>query len=526
MDQQTPPRARTSGVLVHPTALPGSPVCGSFGEPSRRWLHLLAEHGIGVWQLLPLAPPDHTGSPYSSPSCFALNPWFLDADDLCNEGFITSEAAASLPGAVAPPESAEGLDFDLATRRSHALAAALLAAWPDQDNTRHEAFQQWCQEQRWLDDHVFFVVLHQQYGDAWWTWPNDLARHRPGPLRQWAGDHADALLQERLVQWHLDRQWQAIRQLASDLGVLLFGDVPFYVSADSADVWSHRSLFTIEADGRLVTQSGVPPDYFSETGQLWGSPVYRWGRHRLTRFRWWRHRIGRQLALVDLLRLDHFRALAGFWAVPGSDQTAENGRWEPSPGRSLLHKLRQDCGGALPLIAEDLGVITPDVEALRDDFALPGMKVLQFAFDGIPENPYLPENIVGTRWVVYTGTHDNPTTLGWWQNLDHDSRSRILARDRRGEDAPAWTLFDMAFATSAGLVVAPLQDLLHLDDQARFNTPGTNTGNWIWRLPSFDAHLTGALKGYGERGAVWGRTLAGSAGLRGTAGSGESASMR
>ena len=217
------------------------------------------------------------------------------------------------------------------------------------------------------------------------------------------------------------------------------------------------------------------------------------------------------------VRLDHFRAMAGYWAVPGSDQTAEHGRWEPSPGRSLLRKLRQDCGGTLPLIAEDLGVITPDVEALRDNFELPGMKVLQFAFDGIPENPYLPENIVGTRWVVYTGTHDNPTTLGWWHDLDQESRDRVVARDCRSGDSPAWTLFDMAFATSAGLVVAPLQDLLHLDDAARFNTPGTNTGNWIWRLGAFDDALEGGLKGYGERGAVWGRSRAGAAGLRGSA---------
>ncbi len=513
MDQQSSPRPRTTGVLLHPTALPGSPVCGSFGEPSRRWLHLLAESGIGVWQLLPLAPPDHTGSPYSSPSCYALNPWFLDAADLCAEGYISSEAMASLPGANAPLDGVGALDFELATERSQALTAALLRAWPEQDSSRVDAFDQWCATQPWLEDHVRFVVLHQQHGDAWWTWPSSLAQHHSGALQQWAAEHAEQLLEERLLQWHLDRQWQAIHALAKDLGIQLFGDVPFYVSSDSADVWSHRHLFTVEADGRLTTQSGVPPDYFSETGQLWGSPVYRWGRHRLSRFRWWRQRIGRQLQLVDLLRLDHFRALAGYWAVPGGDSTAQNGSWEPSPGRSLLTKLRQDCGGNLPLIAEDLGVITPDVEALRDDFDLPGMKVLQFAFDGQQENPYLPENIDGTRWVVYTGTHDNPTTLGWWRQLDDGSRHRILTRSSTAEDAPAWALFDMAFATPAQLVVAPLQDLLHLDDHARFNTPGTNEGNWMWRLPHTDQALFGALKGYGERGAVWGRSLAGAAGL-------------
>jgi 4-alpha-glucanotransferase len=241
--------------------------------------------------------------------------------------------------------------------------------------------------------------------------------------------------------------------------------------------------------------------------------VYRWNRHRLSRFRWWRRRIARQRQLADLLRLDHFRALAAYWAVPGQDTTAQNGCWQPSPGRALLGRLQADGGGALPLIAEDLGVITPDVEALRDGFQLPGMKVLQFAFDGETHNPYLPENIEGNRWVVYTGTHDNPTTLGWWQRLDEDSRNRVARRVNGELQAPAWHLFDMAFSTTAALVMAPLQDLLHLDDRARFNTPGTCEGNWSWRLASFDASLDGALRGYGERGSVWGRSLAGASGL-------------
>ena len=513
MVHSAPPQPRSSGVLIHPTALPGSPVCGTFGDPSRRWINLLADHNIGVWQMLPLAPPDTTGSPYSSPSCFALNPWFLDAEDLRRDGFISQEACNTLPGADGPAGSVDHLDFDLAQRRSSALADALLEAWPQQSQSSRDAFETWCSSQDWLDDHARFSVLHAQHQGPWWSWPGELARHNSSALNSWSEDHPDDLLRIKLLQWHLDRQWQAIRELARDRGVLLFGDLPFYVSADSADVWSHRNLFTIKENGELSTQSGVPPDYFSETGQLWGSPVYRWGRHRLTRFRWWRKRIARQRELADLLRLDHFRALAAYWAVPGGDKTAENGRWQPSPGNSLLSKLRHDGGGFLPLIAEDLGVITPDVEALRDGFQLPGMKVLQFAFDGLADNPYLPENIEGRRWVVYTGTHDNPTTLGWWRALDQDSRNRINARVRGEVEAPAWHLFDMAFATPAELVVAPLQDLLHLDDAARFNTPGTSNGNWSWRQPSFDGDLEGALKGYGERGSVWGRSRDGASAL-------------
>ena len=513
MDQTTAPRPRSTGVLLHPTALPGSPVCGSFGGPSRRWINLLADHNIGIWQLLPLAPPDPTGSPYSSPSCFALNPWMLDAADLAAEGFISDDDLAGLPGADAPTDGVGRLDFDLADQRSAALATALLRSWPNQGKERQEAFSSWCDAQSWLEDHACYSVLHAEHAGPWWTWPAALAAHQETALKRWSHDHSDAVLQVKLVQWLLDRQWTAIRALARERGVLLFGDLPFYVSADSADVWSHRPLFTIKENGELTTQSGVPPDYFSETGQLWGSPVYRWGRHRLTRFRWWRSRISRQRQLADLLRLDHFRALAAYWAVPGGDSTAQNGSWQPSPGRSLLAKLRHDAGGSLPLIAEDLGVITPDVEALRDDFRLPGMKVLQFAFDGLQDNPYLPENVEGSRWVVYTGTHDNPTTLGWWNALDDASKERITTRVNGPFEAPAWHLFDMAFATTAALVVAPLQDLLHLDDRARFNTPGTSEGNWSWRLPSFDAELEGALKGYGERGAVWGRSVEGAGAL-------------
>ena len=505
--------ARSTGVLLHPSALPGSPVCGSFGEPSRRWIHLLTNNNIGVWQILPLAPPDGTGSPYNSPSCFALNPWFLDADDLRRDGFITDEDFQKLPGSEEPTQGVGDLNVEMAQRRSDGIADALFNGWTKQSKERHQQFDNWCRQQSWLEDHARFTVLHDHYQKAWWNWPEKLARHNSKELRNWSARHKDKLLRNKLQQWQLNQQWEAIRELAKSKGILIFGDLPFYVSTDSVDVWSHRNLFTVKEDGNLTTQSGVPPDYFSETGQLWGSPVYRWGQHRLTRFQWWRRRFARQRKLADLLRLDHFRALAAYWAVPGKDKTAENGQWQSSPGRSLLNKLKQDGKGVLPLVAEDLGVITPDVEALRDDYQLAGMKVMQFAFDGMNENPYLPENIIGQNWVVYTGTHDNSTTLGWWNTLDEKSRNRIAARINGEVNAPAWHVLDMAFATTAKLVVAPLQDLLHLDNEARFNTPGTSEGNWRWRQKSFDNRLEGALKGYGERGSIWGRTKQGATAL-------------
>ena len=350
------------------------------------------------------------------------------------------------------------------------------------------------------------MVLREQHeGLPWWKWPRELAVHDQNALGEWREAHQNRLLEQELLQWHLSRQWMRLRKLANELSVEILGDLPFYVARDSADVWSHRSLFSIAADGRLREQSGVPPDYFSETGQLWGTPVYRWSRHRSTGFRWWRDRLRRQWQLSDRLRLDHFRALASYWSVPGGDTTAMNGAWRRSPGRELLSCLRRDAGGLLPLVAEDLGVITPDVERLRDRFRLPGMKVLQFAFDGNPRNPYLPSNIHGTGWVVYPGTHDNPTSLGWWQRLDDDSRARFARCLNCPVEAPGWQLLELGLSSSAQLVVAPLQDLLHLDDAARFNTPGTVGGNWNWRLPVFDDSVAGALQGYGLRAEVWSR---------------------
>jgi len=262
----------------------------------------------------------------------------------------------------------------------------------------------------------------------------------------------------------------------------------------------------VGADGRLTTQSGVPPDYFSATGQLWGTPVYAWPLHRLTRFRWWMQRLERQLELLDLLRLDHFRALEAAWCVPGNDTTAEHGVWRRSPGPALLRRLQAvQGGGPLPLIAEDLGVITPEVDALRDHYRLPGMKILQFAFDGNPDNPYLPENFNGSDWVVYTGTHDNATCIGWWHALGDEERGRVESCLGASVHAPGWQLLELALRSSAELAVVPLQDLLGLGDEARFNSPGTTSGNWSWRLTTGLDAIAGPMRGFGEMASRYGR---------------------
>ncbi|MCS5704750.1 4-alpha-glucanotransferase [Synechococcus sp. FGCU-3] len=495
------PSARSSGVLLHPTALPGPGPNGTFGAAAQAWIRLLGQSGVGVWQLLPLAPTDGTGSPYSSPSGSALNPALLDGALLQQEGFIAA---------------------DPAQLRGEALGPALLRCWPQQSEARKTEFRRWCRVERfWLRDHCRFMVLRNlQGGEPWWRWPAPLARRDRRALQRLHHDHHQALLQEALVQWQLQRQWQQLRGLAREQGVQLLGDLPFYVAHDSADGWSRPGLFSLGRGGSLEQQSGVPPDYFSATGQLWGTPVYRWPRHLLSGFRWWLQRLERQLELFDLLRLDHFRALQAFWSVPGADATAEHGVWKASPGWPLLALLWCRCAlrgvllgpagrlGRLPLVAEDLGVITPPVERLRDGFGLPGMKILQFAFDGDPANPYLPANIRGSRWVVYTGTHDNATTIGWWRSLNGEARARVEAAVGAPVTAPGWQLLELALASSAELAVAPLQDLLELGDEARFNTPGTTEGNWCWRLARPMESLAGPLGGYGAMAARYGRGVA------------------
>ena len=487
---------RRAGVLLHPTALPGTPACGSFGSEAHRWLDLLADHGIKAWQLLPLAPPDALGSPYSSPSSFALNAWLLDADQLVADGLLDAADRDALPAA----DDQAQLNLSLADQRSRALAEALLRRFPAWRADQQQRFVEWRREQRsWLVDHCRYWVLRQRYdAQPWWQWPQPLARRQRSALRALDAESRQALLQEALVQWQLQEQWQRLLDHARRRGVQVIGDVPFYVAHDSADVWSHRHLFSVLPDGSLRQQSGVPPDYFSATGQLWGTPVYRWTLHRLTRFRWWRRRLQRQLSLVDLLRLDHFRALEAAWCVPGQDNTAENGRWCPSPGGALLRRFsRAYPHQTLPLIAEDLGVITPAVEALRDRYRLPGMKILQFAFDGDPKNSYLPANYLGSNWCVYTGTHDNATCIGWWQQLNDAERHQV--QELIGPvQAPGWQLLELALASSADWAVVPLQDLLQLGDEARFNTPGTSVGNWRWRLRGSVDQLEGPLKGLGE----------------------------
>ena len=497
-------KKKSLGILVHPSSLPGGVYCGTFGNSAKEWISKLSENKIGYWQFLPLTPTDSTGSPYSSPSSFALNPWFLDINELINKGFIFKSNLEELN--LQNQNQNYYFDFDLADNLSKILGEQLLLAWDLQSEQIKDDFNQWVIDNSWVEDYSLFTVIREEFEMLpWWQWPLEFKEKRLESLKSWIKDRNEEILKKRLIQWHLDNQWRTIKEFAKSKNVKLIGDLPFYVSRDSADVWSNKSLFSLSQKGDLLFQSGVPPDYFSSTGQLWGTPTYYWSKHKRSNFFWWRKRFKRQFELVDILRLDHFRALAGYWRVDGDATTAINGKWIRSPGKELLNHLKKELKtDFLPIIAEDLGLITKDVETLRENFKLPGMKILQFAFDGNENNPYLPKNIEGENWVVYTGTHDNATSTSWWESLEDHVKKSILDNHNFNKD-PSWNLIEMGMQTKACLFISPLQDILSLDDSCRLNTPGTTENNWRWILNKSLEIIEKDLKKYSELGKDYGR---------------------
>ena len=421
---------RRAGVLLHLGSLDAP-----LGPGGRAFIDWLAEAGFSVWQFLPVGPTGADRSPYFARSDFAGNTDFLDP--------------------AAPIE---------------ALAE------------EHTAFAEATRD--WLEDYALFEVLSESLGGRpWWSWPDELRERSPAALQRARREHAAETERIRLDQFAFFLQLRRLRDYAHSRGVRLFGDLPFYVGPMSAETWMYREQFQLDAVGRATAIAGVPPDYFSESGQVWGNPLYDWQTLRRERFAYWRVRVQAQLARVDLLRIDHFRAFAAHWAVPAGAPDARSGRWCPTPGRELLQILRQETG-ELPIVAEDLGFITEDVLALRRDFGLAGMRVLQFGFDGSPENPHLPHRI-DADCVVYTGTHDNDTTLGWYQSLTEPAREYVDRVMGTGPDAMPEALARAALESAATLAMLPAQDLLGLGSEARLNTPGTQgPWNWRWRLPA------------------------------------------
>jgi len=496
-------KKKSLGILVHPSCLPSGSYCGTFGEGAKDWIKKLSKHKINFWQFLPLTPTDSTGSPYSSPSSFALNPWFLDINELITKGYIFISSKDELKP---NNQNEDHFDFDYANNLSKILGEYLLIGWESQSEERKNNFYIWNKKNLWVENYSLFMVIREEFNMLpWWEWPSEFKQKKTKLIKSWIKEKYNEIHKIKLVQWHLDRQWMEIKAFAKNKGISLVGDLPFYVSRDSADVWSNKSLFSISKNGDLLFQSGVPPDYFSSTGQLWGTPTYYWSKHKRTNFKWWRERFKRQFELIDILRLDHFRALSGYWRVDGNARNAINGTWINSPGKEILNFLKKDLkSNFLPIIAEDLGVITKDVELLRDNYKLPGMKILQFAFDGNESNPYLPKNIQDENWVVYTGTHDNSTSTSWWGYLENHVKNRIKDNYNFSDD-PSWNLIEIGMSTKANLFISPIQDILSLDNSSRLNTPGTITKNWRWKLNKSLEVIDKNLQKYSELGNSYGR---------------------
>ena len=451
---------RRAGVLLHPTSLPGTGARGTLGADARRFVDWLVEGGFSVWQTLPLGVTDAYGSPYALRSAHAGDPRFIDAADL--------SGIAELPARI-----------DATGDRAARYASFEALATP----TQKRAFARFVSaHRRWLEPYALFENLSRRFGESpWWEWPAPYRDRDSAALRECRAANREQLRALVFEQYLFELQWSALKRYANDRGVHLFGDLPFYVDRDNVDVWWQRKLFAVDSTGHPLAVAGVPPDYFNAEGQLWGNPLYDWAAMEQSGFRWWLERIGTQLARFDLLRIDHFRALESYWAIPAGAATARLGEWQVGRGEALLTALRAGMG-EVPLVAEDLGLITDEVRALRDRFGIPGMVVLQFAFDGSPDNPYLPARHRRNA-VVYTGTHDNDTTVGWYASLD--SRAREIVHDTLGvgptPPVPDF-LIDAAYASDAALAILPMQDLLARDSGARMNTPGTVVGNWRWRF--------------------------------------------
>jgi 4-alpha-glucanotransferase len=473
------PDYRASGVLLHVTSLPSPYGIGDVGPTALRWIDCLHEAGQSWWQGLPLGPTGYGNSPYQSLSSFAGNGLLISPDWLMEDGLLQ-------PGDCEEPSiSSTAVHYDVVIPFKHRL---LEKAWSNFSARSHPelqtAFEQFCYDHsHWLEDYALFRALKITYhGVSYLEWPSDLVKRKPEALVRARQDLAGLINQVRFAQFLLFRQGRRLKEHARARGVCLIGDLPHFVSPDSSDVWTNPELFLLDEQRRPLAVAGVPPDAFSSQGQLWGNPVYDWDAHRRTGYRWWIDRVRALLAHVDVIRLDHFRAFAAAWHIPAGAPTAQSGRWVPGPGVDFFSTVRSQLG-SLPFIVEDLGVITPDVYALRDQFGLPGTLVLQFAFDGRSDNPYLPHNYVHNT-VVYTGTHDNPTTRDWFGELPYDQRQHLwnyLKRPGGESDEVAWELIRLAWSSVAALSIAPLQDVLNLGGGARMNVPGSPENNWRWR---------------------------------------------
>lgn len=494
--------ARASGILLHPTSLPGPHGIGDLGDEAYRFADFLRASGQSLWQVLPLGPTGYGDSPYACYSAFAGNTLVVSPERLQKENLISETDLAALPSL---PEGK--VDFSAAHERKDAILARAFANYQhatDEFRSQFESFA--AQHATWLDDYALFRALKNAHdGKPWYEWEPALVTRGPAALARAKTELRDQIEEQKFSQFVFFKQWSELKTYCNRDGIQIVGDIPIFVAHDSADVWTHPEQFKLNADGSRIVVAGVPPDYFSETGQYWGNPLFNWDHMRADGFTWWIERVRAALLTVDIARIDHFRGFVACWEIPGGDNTAERGCWVEAPGRELFSAIR-DALGELPIIAEDLGVITPDVEKLRDEFGFPGMRILQFAFSSDTKNIDLPHNY-HTNVVVYTGTHDNDTTVGWFNSVAGEGSTRTAEQIEcerqfcikylKTEGAEIqWDFIRAVFASVANTAIVPMQDVLGLGSEARMNLPNSTVGNWLWRFRTEDLSedLSGRLR--------------------------------
>lgn len=473
------PFLRSSGILLHPTSFPSRFGIGDLGLEAYRFVDFLAQSAQQMWQVLPLGPTGYGSSPYMSYSAMAGNPLLISPERLRDEGLLAEEDFANLPAFPV-----ERVDFEQVVQiKMPLLKKACENFQAKASSVQQKEFAGFCETKAyWLDGYALFMALKDaQKGASWHTWEPEIAKLQPEALDQWRSRLSAEIFYYKYIQFEFFRQWSELKQYANMRGIQVIGDIPIYVAHDSADVWAHPEIFCLnEETGEAALMAGVPPDYFSSTGQLWGNPVYNWEKLQQQDFKWWVQRFQAMLDYVDIIRIDHFRGFQAYWAVKQGETTAMNGWWIEAPGEALFQVLN-DKLGLLPVLAEDLGVITPDVEALRDQFEFPGMKILHFGFGSDPGNPYLPFNYP-RNCVVYTGTHDNDTTIGWFNQLsDYEKEAVLRYLGCTSPEGIHWDLIRLALSSVANQALLPLQDVLGLGTEARMNVPSKPEGNWEWR---------------------------------------------
>lgn len=471
---------RELGVLLHPSSFFNREDVGTLGETAFAFVEWLERSGVTLWQILPLTPNGQYDSPYFSYSAFAGNPWLIDLARLAAEGLLEHPRLHPVRCDHRIPFSA------LAHTKRPQLVAAAEAFLRQPGHPWQRDFAAFRADQRWLEDTCHFYALKEAFDDApWWRWKPALRQRDPSAIAASKQELAPRIDLHAAIFFFFEQQWREVRAFANAKGIRILGDLPIYVNHDSVDVWLSQEQFALSPEGGLLVQSGVPPDYFSETGQLWGNPIYRWERMEKDGFSWWLRRLERCLELTDLVRIDHFRALSAYWEVPGNARDAREGRWVKGPGQRFLSALQRRFP-ALPFVAEDLGTLDEDVYALRDRHGLYGMRILQFGFDGMPDNVHRP-HVFPPESIAYTGTHDNDTLASWWTSLGPEQRQEVAEYYQFAPDADhgrvAWSMIEAAIASRANVAVIPMQDLLVLDSRARMNDPASFIMNWGWRLP-------------------------------------------